>query len=193
MVMTTPLKKQGRLTFDRSTTFVLTNEDDHTITFTMPGRKVVVEPGQRSFVTLDLITIYFGDPRSLAGTRQMFEDSKGKGTIPAREFEVNRLKVLYGIYSDATGDLSARVPQVKLQKSTGRQFLPPAFDPDGTQSGDVAARDIKDLQNVNTLSAIIAEHERQLEEMRSLLDSHKVNGPNDETELEVDLSDFEYE
>ena len=183
MATTTPIK------FDSQDVMTLHNVGDTTLTFKLPRQKFILEPNQRAFVPFNLIRIYFGDPRAIPGTRRMFEDSTGKGTIPMREYEVDRLKTLYGVYGEDSKTLEEVAPKVIIETSTGQEILPPLYDRDGSKSQAVAPRDISELANVETLAAIISKHEKDLELMRQMMDSVKANGSNMETDVEVDLVD----
>lgn len=198
MATTTPVK------FDSQDTFMLTNEGDKTITFHMPRRKFILQPGQVAFVPFDLVRIYFGDPRSIPGSRRMFEDSSGKGTVTAREKEVDRLKTLYGVYGEniKTEDgkygkpgekitLEDVVPKVTIKRPTGLEIFTPAFDRDGTKSSAYGPQTVLDLSNVETLEAIVAKHEAEMMELKKLLQHRKENGPSDEDDVEVDMADMD--
>ena len=189
MVMATPITQ---LKFDSQDTLTIQNVGDKTVTFKLPRQKFIIEPGQIAFVPFNLVRIYFGDPRSIAGTRRMFDDSTGKGTIPSRELEVTRLKTLYGVYGEDTLKLEDVAPKITIKTTTGREILPPLYDRDGSKSeAQVGPRSISDLANVETLGAIIAKHESDLEMMRQYMDKVKANGSNEDGDVKVDLADTE--
>lgn len=192
MATSTPLQPAKPLKFDTSDVFVLTNEDEHTITFRIPHKKFVLEPGQRAFVPFNLVRIYFGDPRSIPGSRRMYKDSGGEGTIPTREFEVDRLKTLYGVYGEdklsTYRKLEDTVPKVTIQSTTGTTVITPAYDRTGELSKAYSAKSITDLNKVEDIAAVIEQHERQLDQMRRLMDKARINGPNSEDDVEEDMA-----
>lgn len=187
--MTTPRKASSaankQLMFTSTDTYKLTNLSDHSVTYHIPNRKFVIGPTEYSQVPFDLVRIYFGDPRSIPGSRRLFKDAGAEGTIASREEEVTRLKTLYGVYGEDTMKLEDAVPQVLIETFDGIEIVPPAFDRLGIHSPQVG-KNIADLQNVTDMAAIVAQHEKQLEEMRRMLDTAKINGPNTEDDVEVD-------
>lgn len=184
MTMTTPAIK-----FDSQDTFMLTNTGDKTLTFTLPKQKFILQPGQRAFVPFNLIRIYFGDPRSIMSSRRMFEDSTGKGTIPAREQEVNRLKTIYGVYGEDEQTLTDVRPDVEIKAVTGTTIYPPLYDRDGSRSnGLIAPMTVGDMANLEDLSAIIAQQQAQLNKLMQMQQSAAINETNDTTDVRMDMS-----
>lgn len=180
--MPTPLK------FDSQDSFMLFNKDDHTLTFAMPNQRFVVEPTHRIFVPFDLIRIYFGDPRSVPGSRRKYEDSRGKGTIPAREVEIDRLKTLYGVYGEDQVKLEDRTPKIVIKTADGVEIIPPIYDRTGTRQSAAAPKTLTDIRSVQTLAAIIEQQQKQLDEMKRMMQRAELEVPNSD-DIETDTVD----
>lgn len=198
---------------DSGSTFMVTNLDDHTLTFSLPKRKFIIEPSKRIIdAPFDLVRIYFGDPRSINGTRRMFDDSTGKGTIATREEEVERLKTHYGVYGEDTcgcgcgqpikahsGDgvavrktLTYVAPKVRVQTTDGDDLYPPILDRKGEKGVAAAPLTTDDLNTVTSVNALIAKQQGQLEELMKWRDSVKVNGKNTTPDVGVDVEEEEF-
>lgn len=189
MVTATPLTQPIQpIKFDSQDTFMLTNTGDKTITFTLPKQKFIIQPGQRAFVPFNLIRIYFGDPRSIVSSRRMFEDSSGKGTIPAREAEVDRLKTIYGVYGEDEQTLTDVRPEVEIKSVTGTTIYPPLYDRDGSKSQPLSPMTASDVASLEDLSGIIAQQQAQLNQLLKLQQQAGVNQSNTTTDVEVDMS-----
>lgn len=185
---TSPNPSTNQIRFDSADTFLLTNTGDITLTFKVARQKWVVEPGQQAFVPFTLIQIYFGDPRSVPGSRRMFNDSTGEGTIASREEVVDRLKVFYGVYGEDTAKLEDRIPNCTIRTTTGTTVYTPAVDRTGNHIQAVNNKSVADINSIQDVAAIIAQQERQLEQMRQRMDAMKANGDNS-ADVETDTPD----
>lgn len=183
-----PATTTNAIKFDSKDTFLLTNTGESILTFKVARQKWIIEPGQQAFVPFQLIQIYFGDPRSVPGSRRMFNDSTGEGTIASREEVVDRLKVLYGVYGEDAAKLEDRIPNCTIRTTTGTVVYTPAIDREGNHVQAINNKSVADINSLDDVAAIIAQQERQLEQMRQRMDAMKSNGDND-AEVETDTPD----
>ena len=127
------------LTLDTGRQYIIRNNTDKPLTLPN-GRTPLLRyarieyecnPGEEVIVPFDIITTYFGDPRSRPGILQQAEDSRGKHTIPPRGNELQRLAVFYGLYEHGLEALPDVVPDVTITTLDGKEIIPPCFDLEG--------------------------------------------------------------
>ncbi len=190
MPTATPIK------LDTNDNLRITNTGTKTISFVLgrsnPGgerRRWVVEPGQFVSVPFDVVRIYFGDPRSIVGSPKRFKDSKEEGIIPDRVEELRRLATLYGLYDQGLETLPQRAPNCRIETFDGDEIITPIVDPHGEFSLGNTGLTSSDIKNMTDMTALIARHEKQLDEMRSMMDTMRKNGANIDEEVQVDDDD----
>ena len=174
----------GQLVIEPDQQFRLTNNGDESRTFKWDHRKYVVEAHSHRIVPFDVIRLYFGDPRSVRGIEQRYEDTVGNPPNPnarvaKREKEVERLAVLYGLYAGKEQDLPNH-PSIRdfvVETFDGVEIFCPAVDPEGEIT--YAHREATD--NVQDTAALLAMMQRKQEQQQALIDQllGKVNAAED--------------
>jgi hypothetical protein len=160
----------GQLVIEPDQQFILTNEGPDDLKFVWNHRTWLVAAGTYAVVPFDVVRLYFGDPRSVVGAEQKFEDSDGnKGDIPKREKEIERLSILLGLYPGAEVEIPThpKIKYVKIQTvDTREEIFCPAHDPEGVNIyGHRESRD--GVQNTQTL---IRQMQARMEQQQTMID-----------------------
>jgi hypothetical protein len=145
-----------------------------------------VDPGEKELVPFDVVSLYFGDPRSRNGMIQKFKDSRGEGMIQSREAELGRIAVFWGVYEQGVDTLISVVPDVQITTLNGQEIIPPCFDPYGEYTYGFEKGPI-DTQ-MGAASAIAAMQE-QMDQMKAMMDAMRAGGDND-ADVPEDLPPF---
>jgi hypothetical protein len=174
----------GQLVIEPDQQFILTNNGTEPWSATWNRRKYTVPPGQHIVVPFDIIRVNFGDPRSVVGVQQKYEDADGnRGDINKREKEIERLAVLLGLYAGNESKIPdhPKVKHMKIETIDRQEIFCPAVDPDGMIS--YAHREATD--NVQDTASLLAQMQRRLDQQQKLIDilagvESKEDGPDDE-------------
>jgi hypothetical protein len=160
----------GQLLIEPDQQFILTNNGTKDRKFTYAHKSYVVEAGSHKVVPFDVIRLYFGDPRSVAGIEQRFEDPDGNANarIAKREKEIERLTVQYGLYAGNEDKLPSH-PLIKdfvVETLDRIEIFCPAVDPDGQIS--YAHREA--TNTVQDTATLITQMQRKQEQQQALID-----------------------
>jgi hypothetical protein len=180
----------GQLVIEPDHQFILTNEGNKELRFTYNRRTWIIPAGEHRVVPFDVVRLYFGDPRSVVGTQQKYQDSDGNnGDIPKREAEIRRLCVFYGLYAGNEAKLPDHpsVQFVKIQTVDQTEIFCPAVDPDGQIS--YAHREADDtLQNRDSMLRLM---QQRLEQQQAQIDALRgISHEEDEGEAGIDAPRF---
>lgn len=138
-------------------------------------------PGQEVIVPWPVIALYFGDPRSKNKVIVEATDSQGAHMVPAREEELLRLSVFYGVYEQGVDILAAHIPDVTITTLDGIEIVPPCFDPDNTYSYGFE----RNLQKSGDVKTLIDDLQRQIDSLKERDNRILDQGDNDQ-ELQID-------
>jgi hypothetical protein len=139
--------------------------------------------GEREIVPFDIISLYFGDPRSRNGLIQRYKDSRGEGMIQSREAELSRISVFWGVYEQGVDSLAAVVPDVTFTTLQGQEIIPPCFDPYGEFSYGF---DQNEDNTQRGAAASIAAMQEQIATLSAMMGAMAEQGDNDE-DVDEDL------
>jgi hypothetical protein len=168
----------GKMYFiQNNTTRPLTYPDGRTPLLKYAGVPYPLASNQKEIIPFDLISMWFGDPRSRNGMIQKYKDSRGEGTIQSREAELSRISILWGVYEHGIDTLANVVPDVTISTLQGQEIVPPCFDPFGEHSYGFEKGPIDTQQGA--ASQIIAMQE-QMDQLRAQMDALLETGDNDE-------------
>lgn len=160
----------GQLVIEPDQQFILTNNGTENRTFTYAHKKYVVEAGSHKVVPFDVIRLYFGDPRSVTGIEQRYEDPDGNpnARIGKREKEIDRLVVQYGLYPGAESSLPNHplIRDFVVETLDRVEIFCPAVDPDGQIS--YAHREA--TNSVQDTATLLAQMQRKQEQQQALID-----------------------
>ena len=122
----------------------VTNRDRKTVTFRWARKVYPIEPGTAMFVPFEACVEELGDPRSLDGERQKFNDGQGtQGIIMERYDELRRGFAKYGIANEriegvtlSNGEYQTGLvdvtPRVEVETLQGVRIQFPFLKPDMT-------------------------------------------------------------
>ena len=184
----------GQLVIEPDQQFVITNNGTEARKFTWASRHYVVEPGDHKVVPFDIVRLYFGDPRSVVGLEQRYEDTvdgNPNARIAKREKEIERLVVFYGLYAGNESKLPSH-PLIKdfvVETLDHIEIFCPAVDPDGTIT--YAHREATD--NVQDTASLLAQMQRKMEQQQNMIDELRglvAEGDEDDDEPGVDHPRF---
>lgn len=145
-----------------------------------------VEPREQELVPFDVISLYFGDPRSRNGIIQKYKDSRGEGMIQSREAELGRISVFWGVYEQGVDTLISVVPDVSITTLDGKEIVPPCFDPYSTYTYGFEKPAIDSQSGVATRMEAMQEEMDKLKEMMAAM---AAGGDND-ADIPEDLPTF---
>ena len=78
-------------------------------------RQYLIGPKETKMVPFHVVCKYMGDPRSDFKKTETFKTPNGEmGVIPAREAELRRLSVFYGVYQGRIKDLPKVAPKITV-------------------------------------------------------------------------------
>jgi len=190
----------GQLVIEPEQQFIITNNGDEPLSLTWASRTYVIEPGDHKVVPFDIVRLYFGDPRSVRGVEQKYDDPREIGGhknpnpyIARREKEVERLSVLYGLYHGNEAKLvdHPKIKDVVITTLDRTEIFCPAIDPEGT-AGLYGHREATD--NVQDTASMLALMERRLAQQQAMIDELRgvvaSNPPEDEDDVGIDRPRF---
>lgn len=182
----------GQLIIEPDQQFILTNNGTEDRTFTYAHKKYVVEAGSHKVVPFDVIRLYFGDPRSVAGIEQRYEDPDGNpnARIAIRNKEIDRLSVMYGVYAGNEDKLPTHplIRDFVIETLDRVEIFCPAVDPDGQIS--YAHREA--TNSVQDTATLLSQMQRKQEQQQALIDQllGSQTEPEDDDELVPDRPKF---
>lgn len=160
----------GQLVIEPDQSFILTNNGSEDRSFTYAHKTYIVRSGEHKVVPFDIIRLYFGDPRSVVGTEQRYEDPDGNpnARIAKRDKEVSRLAVFYGLYegNEAKVPDHPHIKDMVVETLDRVEIFCPAVDPDGTIS--YAHREATDT--VQDTATLIAQMQRRQDQQQALIE-----------------------
>lgn len=162
----------------------LTLPDGRTPLFRYARIDYPLAPGEKTIVPFDIISLYFGDPRSRNGMIQKFMDSRGEGVIPTREAELGRIAVFWGVYEDGVDRLANVCPDVTFSTLEGFDIVPPCFDP----FGDHVYGFEKNTDTTQSgVAATIESMQTQIDQLMAMQSAMSDRGQDNDVDVEEDL------
>lgn len=167
----------------------VTNQSiSETYVFEWNRKAWVLEPGESKFVMFEALVDKLGDPRSMEGEVQKYNDGNGsQGIVMQRSFEMERLFARYAVLGSHLQDtkdpktgatilgLLAKTPHVAVETLNGERVIFPASRPDMLPFPlhNVDERNIRTdtTQALDKLESENAEMRASLEDLTNRLDA----------------------
>lgn len=162
-----------------------------------------VLPGDQVLVPFEVVSLFYGDPRSRVGVIQQYADSTGSGQVPERMAEVQRLCVRYGVYEQGMEDIheSLSAESIRLQHEGRRplsdvnfyariltadkqsEIIPPLLD----AKGEMHYGFTKSVQRSDDIATLMISMQDQLDSLRAQQEALLERGAdNDDSDVETD-------
>jgi hypothetical protein len=158
-----------------------------TYVFEWAQKVYVVAPAESKFVMFEALVDKLGDPRSMEGSYQRYNDGNGnKGVVMERSFEMERLFSRYAVLGSHLEDtvdkdgkkvlgLLSKTPHVEVETLNGERVIFPATRPDMLPFPlpNVDERNIRTdtTQALDKLEAENADMRESLNELNDKLDA----------------------
>jgi hypothetical protein len=199
---------EPQLRIDSQDQFYIENHNDaENLRFVWNKYEYVIQPGYKKIVPFEVVCLYYGDPRSVAGRSVPYRDSRGAGVVPDRRAEVMRLAVRYGVYEQGAANIREAIKDenkrlAKLNEESifpitplrdenfgarittldGIEVFTPLIDHEGLYSYGFTA----DEQKSDDLAAIIKDYEKRLEALEGTKDVLDKRGDNTDDGIPID-------
>lgn len=191
------LLPQGQVTIDSGDHFFVENHGNEPMEFVWAKRHYKVGVSKKKLVPFEVIALYFGDPRSVVGQIQKYQDSTGPGEVPERYAEVQRLAVRYGVYEQGMDDIATAVNDentrlahngmkslrienfaARISDTEGNYIIPPLFDRDGLEAYGFNLGD----ENSQDLATIIRNLQSRLDHVEGIKSNLDKKGVEENTD-----------
>jgi hypothetical protein len=189
----------GQLVIEPDQQFIITNNGDEALRLRWDSRTYVIEPSDHKVVPFDVVRVYYGDPRSVGKVEQKYDEQREIGGrknpnayIAARNAEVDRLAVLYGLYAGREAELPThpKIKDVVITTIDRIEVFCPAVDPEGLFT--YAYREAND--NVQDTATLLAVMQRKMEQQQHLIDELagrlSSDTPDDDEDVGIDAPRF---
>jgi hypothetical protein len=187
--------------------FIENHSTDKTLEFQWNRLVYKIAPGMKKIVPFDVVALFFGDPRSIAGRSVPYRDSRGPGMVPDRRVEVMRLSVRYGVYEQGAADIRAAIieenrrlamlneqsfrPVTALRDENfyarvttleGDEVIPPLFDHEGKHTYGFSV----DNQKSDDIAVLMRDYESRLKALEKTKEVVDESGDNTDEGIPID-------